>query len=154
MKAYRTPITKGFMEGGLRALEAQTRNSGLFDACSQVRITKAGLEGYVPDVNDILDSSRTFLDSVTLVAITITRSWPFPQIFNTDVGVYIGAKEGLYFITDLNPELRPALVLYDFGTGGVVWPWSCIPIPGYPAFVSGSKFVYYDANTAAYVVVS
>jgi hypothetical protein len=154
MKAFRTPIVKGFSEQAIRAADVTTRNSGLLISCKQARIQKAGLEGYTPDVNDILLTGRKFYDSVTAAEITITRRWPFPQIFLTDVGVFIGALSGLYRITDPAPDEYPDIILVDYSSGATVWPWSCIPIPGYPAFTSGTKFVYYDSNATSYVVVS
>ncbi len=154
MKSIRSVINKGYSEIGIRPTDTPTRNGQLFEEARQVRLTKAGLEGYIPDVNDILDPSRSFYDSVTDAAITITRRWPFPQVFLTDAGLYVGALEGLYKVVDPYPDRYPDIILYDFSSGATVWPWVCIPIPGYPAFTSGTRLVYYDSNALSYLVVS
>jgi hypothetical protein len=155
MKAFRTVISKGFGDkGGIRSANIPTRNSGLFVDCRNAKISDAGLEGYIPDINDVLDPSRKFYDYLTSVAITITRRWPFPQVFLTDVGVFIGAVEGLYKVTDPVVAGTPDIYLMSYSSGATIWPWICIPILGYPAFTSGSKFVYYDSNAESYLVVS
>lgn len=155
MKAFRTVISKGFEKGGgLRPAEIPTRNNGLLVDCRNAKVLPTGLEGYVPDINDILDPARKFYDSVTDAEITITRKWPFPQVFVTDAGVFVGAKEGMYKVTDPFVSRAPDIVLYDYSTGDTVWPWVCIPIPGYPAFTSGTRFLYYDSNALSYLVVS
>jgi hypothetical protein len=155
MKAFRTVISKGFEKGGgLRPAEIPTRNNGLLVDCRNAKVLPTGLEGYVPDINDILDPSRSFYDYLTSVAVTITRRWPFPQVFLTDAGVFIGAVEGLYKVTDPVVAGTPDIYLMSYSTGATIWPWICIPILGYPAFTSGSKFVYYDSNAESYLVVS
>ena len=154
MKTFRTVIDKG-LKAGIRPKDFTIRDSGLFIDCRQARVTPAGLEGYIPDVNDILDPARKFYSSVDGVTeITISRKWPFPQVFLTDVGVFIGALEGLYLVTDPNPTEYPDILLTSYGVTDTVWPWVCIPILGYPAFTSGSRFVYYDAANLTYTVVS
>jgi hypothetical protein len=153
MKSFRTIISKGFTDG-IRPADIPTRNSGLFVDCRQFRGSKAGLEGYTPDVNDICLTGRKFYDSVTAAEITITKRWPFPQVFLTDVGIFIGALGGLYRITDPDPTRYPDIVLFSHATGATVWPWFCLPINGYPAFTSGTRLVYYDSVASAYVVVS
>lgn len=154
MKTYRIKISKGFNEIGIRPDDIPTRNSGLLVEARQVRVTRAGMEGYTPDVNDILLTGRRFYDSITGNQVTISRRWPFPQVFLTDVGVFVGALEGLYKVIDPSPDQYPNVVLQSYSTGATVWPWICIPIPGYPAFTSGTKFVYYDSNASAYIVVT
>lgn len=153
MKAVRTEIKKGF-ESGIRPEDIPTRNSGLFVECRQARVGKAGLEGYVPEISDILDPARKFYDSITSAEITIKRRWPFPQVFLTDVGIFIGALSGLYKVSDPDPTQYPNIVLVNYNTGATVLPWFCIPIMGYPAFTSGTRFVYYDSNATSYIVVS
>lgn len=153
MKAIRTEIKKGF-EVGIRPKDTTARNSGLFVECRQAKAGKVGLEGYIPDISDILDPARKFYDSITDAEITIARRWPFPQVFLTDVGIFIGALGGLYRVSDPDPTRYPDIILVSYGTGATVWPWVCIPILGYPAFTSGTRFVYYDSNATSYIVVS
>lgn len=154
MKTFRTPIKKGFTKLGLRPSNSSAINSELFTECKQVRVTEVGLEGYVPDVNDLLIPSRKFYNLVGGAEITIIRRWPFPQVFLTDVGVFIGATTGLYLITDPVVTGYPNITLSVYATGTIVWPWVCIPIPGVPAFTSGNKFVYYDSTLLAYTEVN
>jgi hypothetical protein len=154
MKTYRSSMNNG-LKKGIRPMDVITRNTALFTDCRQARVTPVGLEGYTPDVNDILDPKRKFYSSADGVTeISITRKWPFPQVFLTDVGVFIGAIEGLYLVTDPSPSRYPDLLLTSYGSTSTLWPWVCIPILGYPAFTSGSRFVYYDAANSTYTVVS
>jgi hypothetical protein len=153
MRAIRSTLSKGFT-GGIKPYDESLRNGELFDECKNVVAGKEGLKGYVSYINDILDPSRKFYDSVTTNEITLTRRWPFPQVFLTDAGVFIGALEGMYRVTIPSPTRYPNIVLFSYGTGATVWPWVCIPILGYPAFTSGTRFLYYDENSTAYVVVS
>jgi hypothetical protein len=141
VRGYRTVISAGF-EKGLRPEAVTKRNSGLFIEVKGARISQKVLEGYRPDVNNFSDE---------IYKMPFSHRWPFPQLFLTDVGLFIGALEGLYWISDHSTD---PMGVYDFLTGSVVWPWSCAPIDGYPAFSSGSCLVYYDANAAAYQVVT
>ncbi len=148
MKTYRTIIREGFTKG-IRPTDTVRRNSGLFTSCKNARVTKEGLEGYLPDTYSIVDGTYVFKDSVTGATVTISKRWPFPQLFLTDVGIFIGALEGLYFIVQTTPNL----VVYSYATGAVTWPWTCAEIMQKPAFTSGNVLVYYDDLSAAYVVV-
>jgi hypothetical protein len=150
MKGFRTTIKAGFTKQALVNEYLPAKNTGLFVECKNVRGKPTGLEGYIPEVTDLLSGMFPLYDLVSHSLITLVRRWPFPQLFITDVGLFIGAKEGLYFIS----QMTTPIYLYSFGTGPVVWPWFCIPIPKYPAFCSGSVFVYYDPNAAAYVLVA
>ena len=140
MKEYRTPLTAGF-ESGLRVEEVTVRNSALLVASLGCRIAGKALEGYSPDMANILDD---------IYGLNLTKRWPFPQVFLLHSGIYIGALEGLYKINDITVS---PLTLYSFSTGLVTHPWTCAPIPEYPAFASGNVFVYYDSNAASYIVV-
>ena len=154
MKSFRTPIKKGFTKGGIRPSIITALNSELFTECKQVRVTDVGLEGYTPDINDILDPSRKFYNVIGAVEITLVRRWPFPQVFLTDVGVFIGATTGLYKVTDPLPDEYPDMILSVYATGTIFMPWVCIPIPGVPAFTSGNKLVYYNSTLLAYTEVN
>ncbi len=147
MKSYRTILDKVLTEGGLNPHPGGLNTPFLYIA-QNVRLTKTGLEGYLPDIKNILDPDISFVDSVTGLAVTITNRWPFPQLFLTDVGIHIGALEGLFFVQ----QTTPTKVLYSYGTGAVTWPWSCANIDQVPAFTSGDVLVYFDHNTNAYVV--
>ena len=147
MKAYRMTFDKIFTEGGLNPTPGGANTPYLY-VCKNAVLTPTGLEGYIPDIKNILDADIAFIDSVTSLAVTITNRWPFPQLFLTDVGIHIGALEGLYFVQ----QTTPTKVLYSYGTGAVTWPWSCADIDQKPAFTNGDVIVYFDHNTNAYVV--
>lgn len=49
MKTYRSPIKEGFVGVGIKLSANTKRNSGLFVSCKNARVTKEGLEGYLPD---------------------------------------------------------------------------------------------------------
>jgi hypothetical protein len=148
MKTYRTELHAGFI-AGLNPEKTPARNTGLLADCMNMVLTKNGLMGYSPVIKSILDPDVSFVDSVTGASITVTRRWPFPQVFLTDVGIFIGALEGLYWLSDDSP-----LTLFDFATGHVTWPWSCAPIGKYPAFTCGDVLVYMDDISNTYKVVT
>jgi hypothetical protein len=141
MKGYRNTFKAGF-EKGLRVEDVSNRNSGLLIESMGARVMGKIYEGYSPNLLNLMSDE---------LALSFAKSWPFPQVFLTDVGIFIGAKEGLYWVSD--PTTNP-ITLYSFATGAVQYPWFCAPIPGYPAFTSGSVLVYYDANASAYQVVT
>jgi hypothetical protein len=146
MKTYRTEFHAGFSAVGLNPESIPAKNSGLLVDCMNVRVTKNGLEGYTPDIKSLLDGDVSFIDASTHVAITITKRWPFPQIFSTSIGPFIGALEGLFY---LNPtDGTTPLELVNMQTGAVTWPWSCIPTAP-PIFTCGDVLIYWDnvANT-------
>jgi hypothetical protein len=146
-------IKEGLSAVGIRTTDVPDRNSNLLISCKNARVTKAGLEGYMPDVNSIVDGTYSFIDSVSGAPITITNRWPFPQLFLTDVGMHIGALEGLFFV-DHYHSTPTLIVLFSYGTGAVTWPWSCAEIMQRPAFTSGDVLIYYDDQAEAYVKVT
>jgi hypothetical protein len=150
MRSSRLNVTKPFTEGGLNPWPG-TLNTNLFAICKNASITKAGMDGYIPDLKSILDAD--FIDSVTSAAITITKRWPFPQLFLSDVGIHIGALEGLYFV-DHYHTTPTKVVLFSYATGAVTWPWTCAFIDQRPMFTSGDVLVYYDSNSDAYKKVT
>ena len=147
MKTYRSVINEGFKATGLSP-DQIARNSGLLIECINAKPGVYGLEGYLPDIYDMaatissIDSAhRTALGNLGFVP---ERDWPFPQIFLTDVGVHVGAKEGLFYVT--------STTVYSYSTGAVTWPWFCAEINQKPCFVSGDVIVYYNDISEAYVV--
>lgn len=148
MRGYQTLISKGFSKTGLRNNNRTVRNSDLLLTACNVRVTKEGLEGYTPTIADILTNVFKDKDGKD---ITITYRWPFPQVFFTDVGIFIGALEGLYQVTDFETGYT---VLTDLSTGAVTWPWTCAEINMLPAFTSGDVFYYYDDLSESYLVVT
>lgn len=148
MRTTRFTISKPFTEGGLNPYPG-TINSEFFSICKNVSIGKSGMDGYMPDLKSIMDDDVDFIDSVTSNAITITKRWPFPQLFLSDVGIHIGALEGLYFVDHYHTS-PTKIVLYSYGTGAVTWPWSCAYIDQKPAFTNGDVLVYYDTISETY----
>lgn len=150
MRTTRFPITKNFIEGGLNPYPG-AGNTHFFHICKNASISKeAAMDGYLPDFKNILDPDIVFLDSVTGLSVSITKRWPFPQLFLTDVGMHIGALEGLFYIQ----QTTPTVVIYSYGTGAVTWPWSCADINQRPAFTSGNVLVYFDPIANAYTKVT
>jgi hypothetical protein len=175
MRTTRIPIQKPFVEGGLNPYPG-VANTNFFYSCKNASITKeSAMSGYIPEIRDIL-AGCSFVDSVTAAPIVITSRWPFPQLFVTDVGIHIGALEGLYYIQDTltfsgyDPSTSWSsqtdkwedflanwfndVVAYDYGTGPVTWPWSCAIIDQRPMFTSGDVMVYFDSNSQTYKVVT
>jgi hypothetical protein len=149
MKTYRSVFKEGFRTVGLNPRD-EARNSGLLTSCKNAYPSKEGLVGYLPTITDIFSTGFDFVDSVTHAPVTITKRWPFPQLFLTDVGIHIGALEGLFFLDPTTPLQE----LYSYGTGAVTWPWTCCNIAQKPAFTSGNVLVYFNDISNAYTVVT
>jgi len=149
MRTTRTTISKPFTEGGLNPYPGNM-NTNLLYMCLNGSISKAGMDGYLPEFKSILDADISFVDSVTGLPIVLTNRWPFPQVFITDVGIHIGALEGLYFLQ----QSTPTKVLYSYDTGAVTWPWTCAEIDQRPAFTSGNVLVYFDSLSQTYKKVT
>jgi hypothetical protein len=148
MKTYRSNISTGFKKVGIRPI-LETRNSELFVSCINGRVMKEGLEGYLPEITSLIEDAYPMVDDVTGSTITFEKRWPFPQLFITSVGVFIGGLEGLFYWNNDSP-----MTLHNFGTGSVVWPWTCADINQVPMFSSGNALVYFNDLTNAYVVVN
>ena len=147
MRSTRIPIDKIFTEGGLNPYPGGTNTPFLY-ICKNATLSKTGLDGYIPKIKNILDPDIVFVDSVSHIGVTITNRWPFPQLFLTDVGIHVGALEGLFWFDPTTPLNE----LYSYATGAVTWPWTCADINIVPAFTSGDVIVYFDHITNAYVV--
>jgi hypothetical protein len=152
MKFYRLTVAKPFTEGGINPYPG-TLNTDLFYSVKNASISKTGMDGYLPDFQSIIGTDMSYIDSVTGNPIVLTKRWPFPQIFLSDVGIHIGALEGLYFI-DHYHSTPTKFVLYSYATGAVTWPWSCAEINQRPAFTSGDVLIYFDSTANAYVKVT
>lgn len=140
MKGNRTTYD-GIIKG-LRIEDTSDRNTANLVQSIGCRVHGKALEGYIPLLGNIIDEEY---------GLDLALDWPFPQVFFLQAGLYIGAKEGLYKVQSLTDN---PLVLYEFGTGQVTWPWTAIDIPNYPAFTSKDILVYYDSNAASYILVS
>lgn len=145
MKSYRSSASAG-LKVGLRPEAFSQFNSSLLIFAQSCRVMKGGLQGYAPSLKNIFDADVTFVDSLTDADIDLTFDWPFPQLFQTKAGLFIGAKEGLYRVESDGK-------LYTFGTGSVQHPWTCADIGLYPMFSCSDKLVYRDPITEAYVVI-
>lgn len=148
MRTFRENISNGFKKIGIHS-GLEVRNSGLFSSCINARVTKEGLEGYLPEIISLIETKYPMVDDVSGLAVTITKRWPFPQLFMTSTGLFIGALEGLYMWNSDSP-----MTLHSFSTGATVWPWTCADINQKPMFSSGTILVYYDDISNAYTVVT
>lgn len=144
MKGYPFNIKDAF-KSGLRNTNYISRNTGaLIDGINCIA-TKNSLVGYTPDIE-----SMPPIYTSGGVLIDFSVSWPFPQIFQTDTGLYIGNQTGLYQISS-DPTYGYVGTLLTSGfTGTISWPWTIANCPGFPIFSSGDILVYYDPDTSAW----
>lgn len=144
MRGYPFNMKDAF-KTGLRSVSYISRNTGaLIDGINCIA-TKNSLVGYTPDI----DEMPTIYDSGGNV-IDFSISWPFPQIFQTDTGLYIGNQVGLYQIAADVTYGYVGTLLTDGFTGSINWPWTIANCPGFPIFSSGDILVYYDPDTSAW----
>jgi hypothetical protein len=140
MKSFPTDIKLH----GLRLDKSNPKNDGFALDCRGVRGRKHGLEGYSPEIMN--------MPSIVYGGGTLSMSydWPFPQIFQTDTGLFIGKRDGLYKVTFVAGVLTATKVTTLY-SGFVNWPWTLANCPGFPVFTSGDLLVYYDYSNTAWV---
>lgn len=125
---------------GLRPDKANKKNSGFALSCLNFRAKSEGLEGYEVDINN--------LPHITYGSgyLNMSIDWPFPQVFQTDSGIYVGKRDGLYKVS----LAGGTLVATQICSRHVSWPWTLANCPMFPVFASGDCFVYYDYDTSAW----
>jgi hypothetical protein len=82
--------------------------------------------------------------------LSLTFDWPFPQFFQTDTGIFIGKRDGLYQVV-FTAGVWTATKVSSLYSGNVNWPWTLANCPGFPVFASGDLLVYYDYTNTAWV---
>jgi hypothetical protein len=137
-------MREGF-KAGLRPLKEVTRNTGTLVDGMNLLPGKLSLLGYSPDVENM----PKIYTSVG-VEIDMSIKWPFPQLFQTDTGLYVGNKDGIYQVAYDGTYGLVGTSLASGYTTGVKWPWTCANCPGFPMFASGDLLVYYDPDLAAW----
>lgn len=137
MKSFPTEIKLH----GLRSDGVTQKNSGFCIDCRDTRAQKWGLEGYTPD----LSSLPRFVYGGGYLDMSI--DWPFPQVWQTDSGIYIGKRDGIYKVA-LSAGVWTATKIASCTTN---WPWTLANCPLYPVFASGDCFVYYDYDTTQWI---
>ena len=142
---------KGFSSvikvGGLRSDSIGGRNAILATECKNAVLHKAGIEGYVP----LILTLPTIYVGATPLDLSVR--WPFPQVFKTDSGIYIGTDTGLYSVACV-AGVWTATSLTSGYTGAITWPWTIADCPMFPVFASGDLFVYYDYDSTAWIARS
>ena len=138
MKGFRNTIKAGLSAGLRPGIEA--RNSGMLVECYNGRPNKEGLEGYTPDLNALPDAAHV------ITGVDMTLDWPFPQIFHTDTGIFVGNRAGLYELTVSGQAFTSSAIW----TGTVVWPWTLANCPGMPVFACAEVLIYYDTDVTAW----
>jgi len=134
--------------GTLRPNEVGGRNSAQSTICRNTRGHKGGIEGYTPNVKAFPPIYA--VGGVTLLDTTI--DWPFPQIFHTDSGLYMGNKTGLYVLEYTGGKWIGTAITSTVYTHGITWPWTLANSPLFPVFASGDCFVYYDYDNTYWAV--
>jgi hypothetical protein len=127
---------------GLRPFSSTAKNTGHMITARNVREKKWGLEGYVPYFS--------LLPAITISgggSLDMTVDWPFPQIWQTDTGLWIGTRAGLYQVVFTASVWTATLR----ASATVTWPWTIADCPMFPVFASGDTFVYYDYDTSAWI---
>jgi hypothetical protein len=140
MKGFSSPVKLS----SLRPELTGGRNQQFATLCRNASVRKNGIDGYLPDL--------AHLPTIALGGGTLdlTVDWPFPQIFNTDTGIYIGTKTGLYAITHTAGVWSAALITSTY-SHGIQWPWTLANCPMFPVFASGDLLVYYDYDATAWI---
>lgn len=144
MRSFFVNLKEGF-KLGIRPSKEVTRNTGILIDGVNLLAGKLSLQGYSPSISNL----PTIYTSGG-VEIDFSVNWPFPQVFQTDTGLYIGNQNGLYQIAyDVTYGLVGTLLTSGYGTG-ITWPWTCANCPGFPIFSSGDIMVYYDPDASAW----
>jgi hypothetical protein len=130
--------------GGLRAEAFGEKNSAFATVCKNAKIYKGALAGYAPFIVPFPD---IYLDGALL---DVAIDWPFPQIFQTDTGIYVGTRAGMHSVA-LVAGVWTATLLSTGSGGGLKWPWTLADCPMFPVFASGNCLVYYDYDSTSWV---
>ena len=130
---------------GLRASGIGGRGTPAATRLLNGKMHKGGMEGYVPNV---LPFPSIVLGGSTL---NVEIDWPFPQIFRTDSGLYVGTRTGLYSLVYGEGDWIATLITGVY-THGVSWPWTLANAPLFPVFASGDCLVYYDYDNTSWAV--
>lgn len=143
MRGFSTPI-KLFP---LRPSDVGARNQYSATQCWNAKSGKegSGFQGYIPDVVPFPDIvyGAGYLD--------LTIDWPFPQIFRSDSGIYIGKRDGLYLISPDGTGGWVASLVSSSFLRNVSWPWTFANTPMFPIFASGDLLVYYDYASSSWI---
>jgi hypothetical protein len=144
MKGLSTPIKVG----PLRTDTVGGRNSAHATLCRNVRAHKDGLEGYALNISAFPPIYAT--GGVTLLDTAV--DWPFPQLFQTDSGLYMGNKTGIYKLAYTGGKWIGTALSSAIYTEGITWPWTIANGPLFPVFASGDCLVYYDYDSTYWAV--
>jgi hypothetical protein len=141
---------KGFSNqvkiGTLRADSIGGRNGSFATVCTNARGHKGGLEGYAPD---IWPFPAIYTPGGVLIDTAI--NWPFPQIFQTDSGLYLGNAVGLYHVEwSIANDRWEGTTLTSGYSSVITYPWTLADNPLFPVFASGDCLVYYDYDATAW----
>jgi len=147
MRGFHSDFKKG-LTGGLRPDYIMVSNSALLSQAINCRLRPSGLEGYSQHIALL----PTFYDYLTGVAVTLTYSWPFPQLFNTDSGFYVCTKSAIYRVWGEGTGLKSEkIITLPIDT---VWPWTLADCPKFPVFANGDYLVYYDYDLTTWISYS
>ena len=88
MKSYRTEFKAGFTAVGLNPEATPARNTGILVDCMNVRVTKFGLEGYTPDLTNLLDVG-VYASYTELMPNAVDRNFSSASAWtNVDINAY------------------------------------------------------------------
>jgi hypothetical protein len=130
--------------GPLRQEAKGEKNTSASVKCMNVKVYKGALAGYTPSIADFPD---VYLDSAKM---DLSKDWPFPQLFYTDTGLYLGTREGMHSLALVGNTWTATRISSGFA-GELIWPWTLADCPMFPVFASGNCLVYYDGIDSAWV---
>lgn len=125
--------------GGLRPEDKGNRNGPLALNCVNGKVYKGAIAGMLPDITMFPD---IYLSGAKMDLIV---DWPFPQLFQTDSGLYLGTRSGMYLLLLVAGTWTATCISAGF-TGQLEWPWTLANAPLYPVFASGDCLVYFDPD--------
>ncbi len=141
MREFEHPIRN--LRVGLRP-EGRSRNTDFLSESACARPGQYRLQGYSPEISNFPPVT------VSGVALNLVQPWPFPQVFQTDSGIYLGTTSGVYQILTMGTATWTAAKLGTW-SGTVSWPWTIANCPMFPVFCSGDLMVYYDYDSRAWI---
>lgn len=130
---------------GLRPDEVGFRNTGALTQAVNARVINKALEYYIPD---IMKFPTVTVDSSP---VSISMDWPYPQVFQTDTGIFIGTRNHLYKLDWSGGTWSWTDLLAAYTGHDVDWPWTIADFPMNQAFASANVLVYYDRNDSAWI---
>ena len=102
---------------GIRPDERTSRNAQALKTCTNLRATQFGLK-------DFVDVTQPITDTYLVDTLSITKTWPFPQLFRGNGITLLCDEDTIYEVTETGSGTWTAaeITTYNFSATPPTWP--------------------------------